>query len=171
MQNMAITLNYTQLEISEIRHWAETFQIVVNTCSQPKQQQPQVPQISVAVPNPQAPAPLLGEQWEEINRLIYVAEQWLAEEPCRVQEGTTYYDTADRSRSPCHHSMPNMSPVPLDNRQHRHYDSQGHIHIYKAIKLSFVCDNLTSEIFPTAGIAKRVMMLDGHHHEDHVFRL
>ena len=52
-----ITLNYTWLESSEIKHWAETFQVVVNTYSQPGQQQPQVPQITVAVPSPQATAP------------------------------------------------------------------------------------------------------------------
>ena len=50
-----IALNYTQLEISEIKHWAETFQAVVNKYSQPEHQQPQVPQITVAVPSPQAP--------------------------------------------------------------------------------------------------------------------
>ena len=57
-----VTLNYTQLEISEINHWVETFQVVANTCSQPEQQQPQVPQISLAVPSPQAPMSLLRKQ-------------------------------------------------------------------------------------------------------------
>ena len=52
-------LNYTQLDISEIKHWAETFQVVVKTCSQPEQQQQQVSQITAAVPSPQAPVPLL----------------------------------------------------------------------------------------------------------------
>ena len=33
-------LNCPQLEISEIKHWAKTFQVVVNTCNQPGQQQP-----------------------------------------------------------------------------------------------------------------------------------
>ena len=69
-----ITLNYTQLDISEIRHWAETFQVIVKTCSQPGQQQLQVQQISVVVSSPKAPAPLLRDQLEEINRIIYVAE-------------------------------------------------------------------------------------------------
>ena len=74
------------MEISEIKHWAETFQVVFNTCSQSRQQL-QVPQITVAVPSPKAPALSLREQQEEINRLTYMAEQWSAEEPHRVHEG------------------------------------------------------------------------------------
>ena len=31
-----ILLNYTQLEVSEIKHWEETFQLVANTSSQPE---------------------------------------------------------------------------------------------------------------------------------------
>ena len=103
-----IMLNYTQLEISEIRHWTETFQVVANTGNQPEQQQPQVPQISVAVPSPQAPTPLLREQQEGINRLTYMTQ-----EPPMVQEGATYYNPIDRNRSSCHCSAPHMSPVPL----------------------------------------------------------
>ena len=72
-------LNYTKLEISEIKHWVETFQVIANTCSQPEQQQqPHIPQISLTVPSPKAPVPLLREQQEEINRLTSVAEQWTA---------------------------------------------------------------------------------------------
>ena len=121
-----IVPNYTKLEISEIKHWAETFQVVANMCSQPEQQLLQIPQISVTVPSPQAPAPLLREQQEETNRLNYVAEQWLAEEPHRVQDNTTYYHTMGRNRSSCHCHTPNMSLVCPDTRKHRNYDSQGH---------------------------------------------
>ena len=120
-----IALKYTQLEISEIKHWAETFEVVVNTCSQPGQQQPQVPQITAAVPSPQAPSPSLREQ-QEINRLTYMEEQWSAEEAHRLNEGAAYYNTLGRSRSTCHCSTPSLSPVPLDYGQLRHYDSQGH---------------------------------------------
>ena len=70
--------------------------------------------------------PSLREQQEEINRLTYVEEQWLAVEPCRVNEGAAYYNTIARSRSSHHHSTPNMSLVPLVYRKPRHYDSQGH---------------------------------------------
>ena len=55
-----------------------------------------------------------------------MAEHWSAEESCRAQESTMYYHTMGRNRSSCYHSTPNMSLVPLDNRQYRHYDSQGH---------------------------------------------
>ena len=95
-------LNYTQLEISEIKHRAEMFQVVTNKCSQSEQQQVQVPKISVAVPSPQAPVPLVREQQEEINRLTYMAEQWLPEEPCRVEESTSYYHTIGSNRSSYH---------------------------------------------------------------------
>ena len=64
-----IALNYTKLEISEIKHWAETFHIVANMCSLPEQQQSQAPKISVKVLSPQAPAQSLREQQEQINRL------------------------------------------------------------------------------------------------------
>ena len=47
-------------------------------------------------------------------------------EPHTVQEGTTHYNTIVRNRSSCHCSTPNMSPVSLDNIQHRNYNSQGH---------------------------------------------
>ena len=110
------TTNYTQLEISEIRHWAETFQVIIDTCSQPVQQQMQAPQISVAVPNPQATALSLREQQEEINMLAYVVEQWSLKELPRVQDGITCYKTVGRNRSSCQCSTPNMSLVPLDSR-------------------------------------------------------
>ena len=109
-----IQLNYTQQEVSEIKHWAETFKVVVNTSSQSEQQQVQVLQIAVAVPSPQTATPFLRQQEEDINKLTYVAEQWSAEEPCRINEGITHYNTIGRSRSTYHHSMPNMSPVSLD---------------------------------------------------------
>ena len=55
-----------------------------------------------------------------------MVEQWSTEEPHKVNEGTTNYNTIDRSRSTCHHSTPDMALVSLDYRQHRHYDSHGH---------------------------------------------
>ena len=87
-----ISLNYTQLKVSEIKHWAETFQVVANTSSQPGQQQLQVPQLAVAVQNSQTPTLSLREQWEEIDRLTYKAEQWLAEGLCRINEGATHHN-------------------------------------------------------------------------------
>ena len=54
-----------------------------------------------------------------------MAEQWSAEEPFKTNEGITHYNTIGRSRSTHHCSTPNISPVPLDYRQHRHYNSQG----------------------------------------------
>ena len=56
----------------------------------------------------------------------HMVEQWSADEPHRFLESTTYYHTLGRNRSSHHHSTPNMSLVPLDTRQHRNYDSQGH---------------------------------------------
>ena len=92
-----ITLICTQLEISELKHWAETFLVAVNTCSQSGQQQPQVPQTTVAIPSP------------KVNLCSRVVS---AEEPCRVNESAAYYNTVDRSGSSHHCSTPNMSPVP-----------------------------------------------------------
>ena len=95
-------------------------------CSQPEQQLLQAPQIWVTLSCPQAPAPSLWVQQEEINRLTCVVEKWSAEEPHRVQESATYYHTMGRNGSSFHCSTSNIPLVPLDTRQHRNYDSQGH---------------------------------------------
>ena len=41
-----------------------------------------------------------------------------------TSEGPTHYNNADRGRSTCHHSTPNMSPVPQHYHQHRQHDRQ-----------------------------------------------
>ena len=61
------------------------------------------------------------------NRLAYVAEQWSEEEPCRINEGMTYYNTIGRSRPTCHCSTPNMSLVPL------HYSNIGTMRVMDTI--------------------------------------
>ena len=79
-----ISLNYTHLEVSEIHHWAATFQISTNPSNQPELQQSHVPQILATEPHsesPHHPLPSLVKQQAEIDRLTYVAQQWPTEEP------------------------------------------------------------------------------------------
>ena len=127
-----ILLNYTQLEVSEVHHWVETFQISTIPGNQPGPQQPQVPQVAATKPHselPHHPLPSVVEQQAEIDRLTYVAQQWAIEEPHRVSEGPTCYSKIGRGRSTCHHSTPNMSPVSQHHHHHRQYDRQGQ-HMY-----------------------------------------
>ena len=108
-------------------HWVETFQISTYPSNQPEPQQSQAPQVPATEPHsesPNHPLPSLVEQQAEIDRLTYVTQQWLTEEPCRVSEGPTHYNNAGRGRSTCHHSTPNMSPVPQHYHHHRQYNRQ-----------------------------------------------
>ena len=123
-----ILLNYAELEVSEIHHWAETFQISTNPSNQSEPQQSQVPPVPGTEPCSESLChllPKLMEQQAEIDRLTYMAEQWSTEEPCRVNEGMTHYNNAGRGRWTCHHSTPNMSPVPWCYHHHWQYDRQG----------------------------------------------
>ena len=52
-----ISLNYTQLEVLEIHHWLETFQISTNPSNQPEPQQSQVPAIEPHSESPCQPLP------------------------------------------------------------------------------------------------------------------
>ena len=79
-----ITLDYTVLEISEVPHWAETFQVLARLNAQPEVQPTQVPVLCPAeMPNFSFP-PLklntgLSHEQAEINRLTQVAQQWSTE--------------------------------------------------------------------------------------------
>ena len=125
-------LTFTQFEVSEIHHWVETFQISTIPSSQPEAQQTQVPLVQTTEQCAEPPhhtLPTLREQQEELHRPTHMAQQWSAEEPHRVSEGPTYYNNVDRGRSGCHHSTPNMSPVPQHHHQHGQYNRQGQ-HMY-----------------------------------------
>ena len=129
-----IKLNYTHLEASEIGHWAEMFQVAMNSNDKPepqqpqqppKLQQPQEPQQSqdpqqveqpqqaqqppaskVIAMSPQVQALLCGDQQAEIDRLTNVTAQWSTEEPYRA-ENTNYYTS--RHWTAYHKSAQNMS--------------------------------------------------------------
>ena len=123
-----ILLNYTWLEISEIHHWAETFQISTTPSNQPELQQSEVQPVQGTEPHSEPchqPLPSLMEQQAEIDRLTHVAKQWSTEEPCRVSKGATHHNNAGSGRSTCHCSTPNMSSVPQYSHHHRQYDRQG----------------------------------------------
>ena len=80
-----ITLDYTVLDISEVSHWPETFQVLARLNTQPEVQ-PQVPFLEPAeMPNFSVPPPSvytsIKHQQAEINGLTHVAQQWSAEAP------------------------------------------------------------------------------------------
>ena len=122
-----ILLNNTQLQVSEIHHWVETFQISTNPSNQPIPQQSQSPPVQATEPHsepPHHPLPLLEEQQAEIDRLT-CGKQWSTEELCRVSEGLAHYNNAGRGRSTCHYGTPNMSPVSHCYHHQKQYDRQG----------------------------------------------
>ena len=72
--------DYTILEISEVPHWVETFQVLVRSNVQPEVQPTQVPTADFSVPPLQVSANLSHQQ-AEINRLMQVMQQWSADGP------------------------------------------------------------------------------------------
>ena len=92
-----IILDHTVLEISEVPHWAETFQLLVRLNAQPNIQPAQV-----MVPNPaEMPdfliPPLQGNtdishQQAEIKMLMQVAQQWSTEALCQYNQAPTNYN-------------------------------------------------------------------------------
>ena len=67
----SIRLNYTHLEVAEIGHWAETFQVATCSNDQPEPYQPQQPQqqtlqVTAATQDQSAP---LREQQAEIRQV------------------------------------------------------------------------------------------------------
>ena len=93
----SITLDYTVLEISDVPHWAETFHVLARLNTQPEVQLTQVPVPGPAeMPNFSVP-PLsadmgINHQQAEINRLTYVAQQWLKEAPQQYNQALTQYN-------------------------------------------------------------------------------
>ena len=88
-----MSLKYTQLEVSEIHYWVETFQISTIPNNQPEAQQSQVSSVQATE---QCAEPLhhtlpsLMEQQAEIDKLTYVTQEWSTDEPCRFSEGPTH---------------------------------------------------------------------------------
>ena len=92
-----IILNYTVLEISEVPHCAETFQVLARSNAQPEVQPTQVPVLCPAeMPNFSVPLPPVNEnisqQQAEISRLTQVAQQWSTEAPCQYNQAPTHYN-------------------------------------------------------------------------------
>ena len=118
-----ISLNFTVLEISEVPHWVETFQVLMRSNAQPEVQATQGPVLSpVEVQNflvpPQPVIADLSHKQAEINKLTQVTQQWSAkglyqynQTPANYnQDRISTYAGRGRSIRPC--STPNMSPVP-----------------------------------------------------------
>ena len=76
-----ISLDYPVLEISEVLHWDETFQVLVNMNIQQETQPAQAPTPNFSVPLPHVNAELSHQQ-AEINRLTQVMQQWSAKDLC-----------------------------------------------------------------------------------------
>ena len=80
-----VALSYTHLEVSEIGHWAEMFQVATLSNNpqqpqQPPQNQQQALQVSTITPQVQIQS--LRDQQVEIDRLTIVAANWSTEESC-----------------------------------------------------------------------------------------
>ena len=70
-----IIFDYTVLEISEVPHWAEIFQVLARLNIHQEAQSTHVPAPNFSVPPLQVNADL-SHQLTEINRLTQVAQQW-----------------------------------------------------------------------------------------------
>ena len=112
-----IPLDYNVLDISEVPHWTERFQVLVKTNIQQEAQPMQA-----LAPNFSAP-PLhvhveLSHQLAEINRLTQVMQQWSAkglhqyDQPPATDNQDRFNTSTGRCRSVRLHSTPNMLLVP-----------------------------------------------------------
>ena len=91
-----ITLHYTVLEISEVPHWVEIFQVLARLNAQPDIQPTQVPVLRPAEMPIFFSALLsvnigINHQQAEINRLTHVAQQWSTEAPQQYNQAPTHY--------------------------------------------------------------------------------
>ena len=130
---MVFIIDYTILEISEVPHWCETFQVLVRLKAQPEVLPIQVPVPSPAeLPDFSVPPPPvntdISHQQAEINRLMLVAQQWSTEVMCQYNQAPTHYNqdrfstNTDRGRSISPYSTQNMLPAPHSIRTSRQFD-------------------------------------------------
>ena len=77
--NYGILLEFTVLEIPEVSHWAETFQVLTNSNGHQETQPAPVSTTN----QPTQVNVILNQQQDEIDRLVQVMQQWSAEGLCQ----------------------------------------------------------------------------------------
>ena len=114
------------LEVSEVPHWAKTFQVLVKINIQQEAQPTQAPVPNFSVPPPNVNVELSHQQGE-ISRLTQVMQQWSAKGPHQYNQSLVTYNqkrfntSTGRGRSIKSHSTPNLLLVP-NNRTSRHFN-------------------------------------------------
>ena len=109
-----IPFDYAVLEVSEVPHWAEAFQVLAKLNVQQEAQTTKVPAPNFSVPSPQVNINLSHQQ-AEIKRLTQITLQWSAEGPHQYNPTPVNYNqdmcntNVGRGKSVRPHSTPNMS--------------------------------------------------------------
>ena len=117
-----ITLSYMHLEVSEIGHWPEMFQMATCSNDQPQPSQPRQQTFQVTTTSPEVQALLHRDQQAEIDRLTSVAAQWLTGSHVGLITQTS--TTTDTNLQDI--TVPQISLVPQNySRQHMYNDNQG----------------------------------------------
>ena len=109
------------LEVSEIGHWTNIFQVA--SYSNDPQQPPQPQQtLQMTTTSLQVQVLSVRDQQAKIDRLTSVVAQWLTGKPSRADNANSHNNRHQTTR---HHS-PNMSFITQNyNRQHMYNDNQG----------------------------------------------
>ena len=99
-----ILLEFNVLEIPEVSHWAEMFQVRMNSIVQQETQSSPVPATNFSVPPLQVNISL-NHQQAEIDRLIQVMQQWSTEGPHQYHHTQANYNADPPAHLTCHQSI------------------------------------------------------------------